>query len=196
MVPVARLGSNSQFSATVPVDDYHCMNWSMSRVVGQMDGSVRNQSIVREPIPNSPDWLGRFRNPLSKTWPDFEIDRDVQRQKPPTLQGWTGLLDVQAQDEMVRWSQGRADGGIVNRTREHLGTTDAMIIRVRRRLLDSAKALQDKGVTPPGVETPAAYRYRSGWVILPRNADYWEASRELREGFKDGLPLEAAPAIG
>jgi phthalate 4,5-dioxygenase oxygenase subunit len=96
---------------------------------------------------------------------------------------------------MVRWSQGRADGGIVNRTREHLGTTDAMIIRVRRRLLDSAKALRANGTIPPGVETPAAYRYRSGWVILPRNVDYWEASRDLREGFKDGLPIEVPTVV-
>ena len=197
MVPVAKLGSNAQFSATVPVDDYHCMSWGMSRVVGPMDGSVRNQSVQREPIPNSSDWLGRFRNPLSRDWDaDFNIDRDTQSKKPPTLQGWTGLLDVAAQDEMVRWSQGRAsNNGIVERTREHLGTTDSMIIKVRRRLLDSAKALRDRGATPPGVETPAAYRYRSGWVILPRNVDYWEASRDLREAFKEGLAVEATPTI-
>ena len=43
-----------------------------------------------------------------------------------------------------------------------------------------------------GVDKPQAFRQRSGQVILPRTADWWEATRELRERF-DVEPQKAAP---
>jgi phthalate 4,5-dioxygenase len=46
-------------------------------------------------------------------------------------------------------------GAIVDRTREQLGSSDAMIMRVRRRLLAAATALRQRGETPPGVEESA-----------------------------------------
>jgi hypothetical protein len=33
---------------------------------------------------------------------------------------------------------------------------------------------------PPGVDDPGVYAVRSGGVVLPRNADWIEATRELR----------------
>ena len=45
-------------------------------------------------------------------------------------------------------------GHIVDRTNEHLGTSDAMIIRTRRRLINAAIALRDHGTVPPGVDDP------------------------------------------
>ena len=33
---------------------------------------------------------------------------------------------------------------------------------------------------PPGVDDPKAYAVRSGGVVLPRGADWIEATRELR----------------
>jgi hypothetical protein len=75
-------------------------------------------------------------------------------------------------------------GKIMDRTREHLGTTDQMIIQTRRRYLAAARALRDHGTPPPGVEAPRSYHQRSGQVVIPRNADWWEATRELRERFE------------
>ena len=84
----------------------------------------------------------------------------------------------------MKWSQGRADGnGLVDRSREHLGSTDAMILRVRRRLIEAARSLHEEGVEPPCLDTPAVYGQRSGWTILPEANDYWTAMRELREEF-------------
>jgi phthalate 4,5-dioxygenase len=192
MGPVVKLGSAAQFSATVPIDDYHCMSWGMTSVVGEMDGAVRGQNLARENLPNTSDWLGRFRNPASAhVATDFGLDREQQSVGKPSLQGWTGLIDVNTQDEAMRWSQGRANNkGVVDRSLEHLTQTDAQIIRVRKRLLDAAKALQEQGVVPPGVDAPHAYRYRSGWTILPRSVDFWEGARELREAFLKEVPVE------
>jgi hypothetical protein len=71
----------------------------------------------------------------------------------------------------------------MDRTNEHLGTTDVLIIRTRRRLLACARALKGAGIAPPGVDHPEVYHQKSGGVILPRSADWWEATREIRERF-------------
>jgi len=36
---------------------------------------------------------------------------------------------------------------------------------------------------PPGVDDPKAYAVRSGGVVLPRGADWIEATRELRRAW-------------
>ena len=74
-------------------------------------------------------------------------------------------------------------GPIYDRTQEHLGTSDRMVIRTRKRLIDAAKALRDKGELPPGVDDPKVYAVRSGGVVLPRGADWIEATRELRRAW-------------
>ena len=71
-------------------------------------------------------------------------------------------------------------GNVYDRSHEHLGTSDSMIIRTRRRVINAAKALRDHGVVPPGVDNPEVYRTRSGSVILPRSADWLEATQEAR----------------
>jgi hypothetical protein len=83
-------------------------------------------------------------------------------------------------------------GPIYDRSKEHLGTADAMVIRTRLRLLNAAKALRDRGETPPGVDCPEVYRQRSGGVILPRSVDWWEATTELRKAYAthEGLKVQ------
>jgi hypothetical protein len=182
MTPTFELGTRSEVVATVPVDDYHNMQFTFNRT---LDGSRRDLDGDRT-LPNTTDWLGRFRNAFDPAT-DFGIDRDLQRRKPPDGSGFTGIRGgVPPQDEAMKWSQGRArNNGIVDRSREHLGTTDSAIVRVRLRLLEAAKALGEDGTTPPGVETPEVYRQRSGWVFLPRGVEYWDGTRELREGFQE-----------
>jgi hypothetical protein len=79
-------------------------------------------------------------------------------------------------------------GPIMDRSNEHLGTTDALIIRTRRRLLACARALQGAGISPPGVDHPEVYHQRSGGIVLPRSADWWDATREIRERFVVDAP--------
>ena len=76
-------------------------------------------------------------------------------------------------------------GPIYDRSNEHLGTTDALIIRTRRRMIAAAKALHEQGITPPGVDNPEVYRQRSGGVILPRGIDCWEGTQDLRTRFSE-----------
>jgi hypothetical protein len=186
MSPVPKLGTTALFGATVPIDDNHCMSWQMIRHgEGFNSQPFGPSSGGRQPLPNTTDWLGRFRNALSlEADNDFGMDREVQKAAPPNVTGFSGLRDINTQDEAMRWSQGRLNGGIVDRSLEHLSQTDAMIIRFRRRIIEAAKALAEQGTTPPGVDTPDVYRVRSGWIILPKTVDWWEGSAELRDAFK------------
>jgi hypothetical protein len=77
-------------------------------------------------------------------------------------------------------------GPVYDRTREHLGSSDTMVIKTRQRMLDAVKAFRDQGTVPPGVDEPQLYRMRSGGVILPDNADWLQATEELRTRFEAG----------
>lgn len=191
--PNSKLGTRAYGSITVPVDDEHCMAWNFGAPTGPIretrGGRPAVDNTVNPPdekLPNTNHPLGRFRFKLDMS-NDFGIDREVQRSDRRTHKGWTGMSSIGLQDRAIAISQ----GAIQDRTKEHLGTSDQMVIRTRKLLLDAAMALQEKGEVPPGVDNPEAYRKRSGWVILPRNVDWWEASRTLRETFE--IPEEIAP---
>jgi hypothetical protein len=91
-------------------------------------------------------------------------------------ESFTGIRGVRQQDMAVQESM----GFINDRTREHLGTTDTMIIRTRRRLMQVAKDLAENGTVPPGVDAPQLYCQRSGSIILPRGTDWLTSTEDLR----------------
>lgn len=184
MVPPGPLGQGPAFIAYVPMDDYHTLEWS---VVARRDRDFQpgRGDVVggrrtaagpdREYLPNGTGWYDRYN--LNQTFEnDFLIDRQAQRE----WQSYTGIRGIRQQDMAMTESM----GPIMDRSREHLGTTDALIIRTRRKLLASARALQEHGIVPPGVDAPRVYHQRSGGIVLPRSADWWEATRDLREKFE------------
>ena len=133
-------------------------------------------------LPNTTDWYGRFIN-RSNPSNDYLIDRGKQRDGD-----FTGMPDITTEDQAVTESM----GPIYQRDLEHLGTSDAMIIQVRRRLLQAARAFREQGTLPASVDDPAVYRQRSGGVVLPRSGDWWESTRELRKAFVEHPELNSA----
>src|SRR6195256_452472 len=182
--PPGVLGTKKGGNARVPMDDYHTITYSM--VSGRnRPGPV--QAIIRGPMqPNSTDWYGRFR-PEQELSNDFHIDRAAQRENIGSS-GYTGITGIAMQDAAMTGSM----GPIFDRTNEHLGTTDSMVIRVRRRLIQAVEAHMKHGITPPGVDDPEAYRVRSGGVFLSPDADWVEATRELRRAFVEHPELDPA----
>ena len=85
-------------------------------------------------------------------------------------------------------------GPIYQRHQEHLGTSDSMIIRSRRRWIAQARMLEEQGIIPPGVDDSTLYRRRSGEVILPRNVDWWEGTESLRHIWEAEGALKQAQA--
>ena len=84
-------------------------------------------------------------------------------------------------------------GAISDRTKERLGTSDSMVIKSRRRAINAARSLQE-GVPAPGVDNPELYAVRTGDVILNRDVDWLEGTKELRKGFVDHPELLPANA--
>ena len=190
MVPPMPLGGPPTFIAYVPMDDAHTLEWNVfgrppgagGPMPGRGDvvgGRRTNPGGDRDYLPNGTGWFDRFN--LSQNFEnDFLIDREAQR----TWQSYTGITGIRQQDMAMTESM----GVVMDRSKEHLGTTDQLIIRTRRRLLACAQALQDAGAVPPGVDQPEVYHQRSGGIVLPRSADWWEATREVRERYLAPVP--------
>ena len=164
--------------AWLPIDDENCMvlefRWDPQGPATPEQLDQMRQ--LRNPwgyLPDSSDWIGRWRIKANKS-NDFLLDYDLQK---TTL--YSGILSNPLQDGGVQTSM----GAIYDRTKEHVGTTDAAIIRVRRRLIDAARALREQGAEPPVVDKPEAYRVRNHWAILPKSQHWIEATRELVRDF-------------
>jgi len=192
MIPTGVLGLQVLTRAWVPMDDEHMMFYSMGSQASQAQSSNvnANRRMVRQRPgetlqPNTTDWYGRFR--LEATVRnDYLIDRDKQRRK----EDYTGIPGIHTQDQAITESMGT----IYNRTQERLGTSDVMVIRVRRRLMEAARALAERGLTPPGVDNPEVYRQRSGGAFIPKDANWLEATAELRKAFVEHPELDPALA--
>jgi phenylpropionate dioxygenase-like ring-hydroxylating dioxygenase large terminal subunit len=193
------LGIKNQSLAWVPLDDHNTMVWTVGRqaplapetetIGGFKSGYVRRDPIGKHDpygsrnasgVPvrkfhHSTDWLGRFR-PIANRDNDYLIDRDLQRQ----MGTYSGIPQI-AQDAMAQESM----GPIYDRRQERLGTSDVMIIRTRRKLLDCVRA-HARGAVPPGVDDPELYRMRSGGVIVNAGVNGLDAMSDL---LFDRVPL-------
>jgi phenylpropionate dioxygenase-like ring-hydroxylating dioxygenase large terminal subunit len=172
MVPTGVLGLEKRVRGWIPMDDGHTLAITIGLDQPPQPRTAGRQVVgPPETLPNTTDWYGRFRCVADET-NDYLIDRKSQK-----TNSYTGINAIFLQDQAVTESM----GPIYDRTEEHLGTSDAMVIRTRKRLIDAAKALRDTGTVPPGVDTPEVYQTRSGGVVLPKGADWIEATKELRK---------------
>ena len=85
-------------------------------------------------------------------------------------------------------------GPIYDRTQEHLGTTDAMVIFVRRRLSTAARALREHGAVPANVDDPTLCRVRPASVLLPEG-ESWIAATEKARQSDAGVPIAWVPFL-
>jgi phenylpropionate dioxygenase-like ring-hydroxylating dioxygenase large terminal subunit len=189
-------GGGGGITARIPMDDNHTMSYQMSpssRNIGA-GGFVPLEAAAADPdyarvkspmLPNTTDWYGRWR-PGSNLANDFEIDREMQ-QRNRGNNGYTGIVG-NFQDMAITTSM----GPIYARHQEHLGSSDAMIIRTRSCLLRAVREFEATGAPPAGVENPEYYLRRSATCVLPREADWIEATAERR---RSQVKLEAAAPL-
>jgi phenylpropionate dioxygenase-like ring-hydroxylating dioxygenase large terminal subunit len=201
------LGPIAKMNAYVPMDDEHTLQWEITVRTDGSEGSGRGyhmpinrgempdvtkklEPLSRgEYIPQTTDWYGRF-NLTQNMSNDYLIDREDQA----SGKSYTGIPGIRQQDMAMVETM----GPIYDRTHEHLGTTDSMIIRARRRWIAAAKAFRDHGVLPGVVDNPRLYRQRSGDCILPRSLDWWEGSAPLRENWTapEEAPSDSRGIVG
>ena len=183
MIPTGVLGNQIIARGWVPMDDQHTMFFNLTP---KARGVQRATAPGMEMHPNTSDWYGRFRL-VSDITNDYRIDREWQRMKGAD---YTGIAGIHTQDQAVTETM----GPIYDRTQEHLGSSDAMVIRTRRRLLDAARTLSANGTTPPGVDHPEYYRQRSGGIILRESTSWIEATADLRKAYVARPELDPALA--
>src|SRR4051812_17970617 len=190
-VPPGTLAVKRQFRAWVPMDDDHTMYFSGQAPFDPVDddpeAQKRSFKRVQEMLPDTTDWYGRSR-PKAQRNNDYLLDREFQF----SGESYTGLPSVFLEDQALTESMGT----IYERTQEHLGTTDSMVIRTRRSLIRAAEAFAKDGTLPYSASHPEVYAQRSGGVILPRNADWFEATKELRKAFVQHTPDEIQESLG
>ena len=172
----------------IPLDDHTVMKWDVrlnpNRPITEEERArlgFGDPGGFAEPNRFDPYTQFRLAADQSNGW---LLDYEAQEERR-----FSGVPSVNLQDKAVQETM----GPIVKRHIEHLGTSDAMIIQVRKRLINAAKALRDHGTTPPGVGQPESYRVRSATTVLPNGTDWLEAVGDKLVAFTD-RPVESAEA--
>jgi len=145
----------------VPMDDENCMVYNVTYSFGNEPLLEKNLIEVR-----------RGRGPGEITV-DFRKARnrdnnwliDRQAQKKETF---TGIEGINTQDHAVQESM----GPIVDRTQEHLGSSDKAVIAARRLLIQATRKVKEDD-SLPGIG-PAYYRIRAIDKILPTDAQWFD----------------------
>jgi phthalate 4,5-dioxygenase oxygenase subunit len=152
----------------VPMDDENTMVYNYTSSIRE------DRPLSREYILDQEQRLGRGPGGenvarVRTRANNWLIDRQMQK-----TVNYTGIPGVNTQDLAVQESM----GPIVNRTREHLGSTDRAIITCRRVLLEAIGDVEE-GVDPLGVN-PVVYRdVRPAETVLPHGADWHEVADKL-----------------
>jgi nitrite reductase/ring-hydroxylating ferredoxin subunit len=163
-----RPGSTILCNARVPRDDetswFFRISWNSTRPLTD-DERFRfrhGNHVYPEMI------SGTFRPKANKD-NDYLIDRSLQRSF-----SYTGIRSITQQDRAVTESMGT----VVDRSREHLGTSDTAILAMRRRMLKAARELQH-GIDPYPAYHGEVYKVSSCGILLPRDVPFDEGAREL-----------------
>jgi hypothetical protein len=159
----------------VPMDDTHVVNWM---VTWHLERPLTPEEIalhiegkgahVCDYAPATPEPYGDVRTAAARD-NDYFMDWDAHRTKM-----FCGIPGFGVQDQAIQESQGPR----VDRSQERLGTSDTAIIQVRRRLMNAARALRERGEAAPGAD-PRSYCVRSASVVLAPDADWVAAARPL-----------------
>src|SRR5262245_60364925 len=157
----------------VPIDDDRlvnwCVSWHPSRDITEAERAQfrAGASIhVMDYAPATSEAYGDIR-PAAARDNDYLADWEAQRTRV-----FFGVPGVGAQDKAITESQ-----AVYDRSLERLGRADLGIIRVRKCLLDAARALRERGITPPGREAES-YRVRPAAVLLPKDVPWVEGAQE------------------
>jgi nitrite reductase/ring-hydroxylating ferredoxin subunit len=152
----------------VPMDDHNTMVYNYT-------------TSIDADKPLSPEYIEQQERNLGRGPGGENVERTrtrannwlIDRQMQKTV-NFTGIPGVNTQDLAVQESM----GPIVDRSREHLGSTDRAIITCRRVLLEAIGDIEE-GVDPLGLD-PRVYRdVRPAETILPPGASWREVADKL-----------------
>ena len=186
MPPTDRGERTTQSHIWVPMDDTNVVNWMVTwhpdRPLTSEERALHiagKGAHVCDYAPATSQAYGDVRTAANRD-NDYGMDWELHRTRM-----FCGIPGFGVQDQAVQESQ----GAIVDRTQEHLGSSDTAIIHVRRKLLNAAKVLRDRGNVP--AEKPESFCVRSASVVLPPEAS-WVEGAMARVLVKPGAHLTLA----
>jgi phthalate 4,5-dioxygenase oxygenase subunit len=178
------------------MDDTHTLVITINRA---SMGRMRTRLASGEPIPGlgtdvnsgieylppTTDWFGRWRL-ANNAENDYRIDRAAQRHGGV----FSGIYGLTVQDAAIAGTM----GPITDRTLETLTPSDAMIARMRHKLLRFAEAFAaDKSTRLPGVDDAGLYRgHRAGNFVAPSAMPFREAYADMMRRHANAAPRWAA----
>ena len=175
--------------AWVPLDDHYHMLINMH---GRLEGTISEEEQDRSAnayrnaggyIEETPDPRTRYHTAANRT-NDYALNYDIQKRVNMSGIPRGGNLQDRAMTETM--------GAIYDRTKEHLGTSDRMIIAVRQRLMRAAREFLEDGTPPAPIDEPSLVRVRSASAILPEGAD-WQAETAAARDADAGVPVSWIP---
>jgi phenylpropionate dioxygenase-like ring-hydroxylating dioxygenase large terminal subunit len=176
--------------AWVPLDDeYHMLIHMSGKSVNektspQVDAMMMNGfASAGGYVPETPDPRTRYFSFANKS-NNYLIN--YENQETSMMSGIPFLMNLQ--DRAMTETMGVT----YDRRREHLGTSDRMIIHVRKQLLAASRAYQEDGSVPENVDDPNLVRVRPAGVILKEGVDWKEATKEARDS-DAGLEMAFVP---
>ncbi len=152
----------------IPIDDENCWAWTFDYHPVRALTPAERQAMRDGKGVHAATLPGTYV-PRANKRNDYLMDRAAQKRGL----AYSGIEGIAMQDASLQESMGT----IADRTKEHLTSTDSGIVLARMRLLKAARALEEKGEAPPGVD-PAHHRVRSAAVILPPDKPFSEAAKD------------------
>ncbi len=151
----------------VPMDDENCMVYNWMYAFGNQsleDGQLAHIEQVRGR--GSEEQSSDFRK-IRNIDNDWLIDRQVQK-----YETYTGIEGINTQDHAITESM----GPIVDRTHEHLGSTDRAVIAGRHLLMQAVHKTREGG-DPLGLD-PTYYGVRAMGRVVPRHVRWIDVMRD------------------
>ena len=172
----------------VPVDDEHCVRWNLAwyptREIMEKstEAATSFMTTSRGRARRDPLWVGGFLPETTDPYGDIRKvanrDNDYQIDWEKHYTKRMGVAGVGLQDICIVENEGA--GKIMDRTKENLCAADLSTVIARRRLIEAARALQEKGTAPLGARDGSIYRVRGASIVLPANVDFLEGTKETR----------------
>ena len=176
--------------AWVPIDDQYNLQFVMRGRLDRPVTEAERQAAI-DPFAAWGGYAPATSDPRTRYYTRANIHTDYLRSRELAKELMLGIpFLVNLQDRAMTETM----GPIYDRTQEHLGTTDAMVIFMRRRLLDAARALREQGVVPANVDDPSLYRVRPASILLP-DGESWVAATEKARQSDAGVPIAWVPFV-
>jgi phthalate 4,5-dioxygenase len=190
-------GPTLNLRSFVPLDDHHAMLIHQTADPAQ-PMSEEARRWAQDAFAEVGGYQERTNDPrsyfMTRASKRNDYYRDMEVEHTQMSCGIPFVLNLQDR-AMTELMCGPGDEPLYDRTQEHLGSSDAMVVAVRSQLLNAAKTLRDDGTVPPNVDDVGLDRVRAASLLLPEGADWQTLTEHARDADGGGAVVAEVPLI-